>query len=113
MVVWSDVVTVGVVRALNERRLLIPDDISIVSFDRSAQLQLASSDLTIVDTRAEEVGSTAARILLDLMEGRTPQRSQALIRPQLLISESTGPCRAGLVRLNPVRPDALLIPEGG
>ena len=93
VIVWSDVVTVGVVRALNERRLLIPDDISLVSFDRSAQLQLASSDLTIVDTRAEEVGYTAARMLLDLLEGRTPEHPQVLVPPQVLVSESTGPCR--------------------
>ena len=113
VIVWSDVVTVGVVRALNERRLLIPDDISVVSFDRSAQLQLASSDLTIVDTRAEEVGSTAAHILLDLMEGRAPEQPQVLIPPQLLTSESTGPCRASVVDMKSVRSNALLISEGG
>ena len=92
-IVWSDVVTVGVIRALNELNRLIPDDMSVVSFDRSAQLRLVSSDLTIVDTRAEEVGATAARMLLDMLDGRTLERRQALVAPQLLVGESTGPRR--------------------
>lgn len=95
VIVWSDIVTVGVVRALNELHRLIPDDMSVVSFDRSAQLRLASSDLTIVDTRAEEVGATAARMLLDMLDGRTLERRQVLVAPQLLVSESTGPRRRG------------------
>lgn len=93
VIVWSDVVTMGVVPALNERGYSIPDEISLVSFDRSAQLNLASSDLTIVDTRAEEVGSTAARMLLDLMAGRAVEPSQVLVAPRLLVGESTGPRR--------------------
>jgi DNA-binding LacI/PurR family transcriptional regulator len=111
VIVWSDVVTTGVVRALNEKRRLIPDDISLISFDRSAQLQLASSDLTLVDTRAEEVGATAARMLLDLMEGRTTEQRQILIAPQLLVSESTGP-RPGIApRMHSAPSQPVLISE--
>jgi DNA-binding LacI/PurR family transcriptional regulator len=93
VVVWSDVVAVGVSRAAREDNRLIPDDMSLISFDRSSQLQLASSELTIVDTRAEEVGALAARMLLDLLEGRTPERHQVLVAPSLLPGESTGPRR--------------------
>jgi len=111
VIVWSDVVTVGVIQALNERRRLIPDDVSLVSFDRSAQLQLASSDLTIVDTRAEEVGYTAARMLFDLMDGQTLEHPQVLVAPQLLASESTGPCRYGVSATRAPQPAVALISE--
>ena len=90
-IVWSDVVTVGVIRALQERNRLIPDDLSLVSFDRSDQLKLASSELTIVDTRAEEVGAGAARMLLDILDGGVSERRQVLVTPHLIVGESTAP----------------------
>jgi DNA-binding LacI/PurR family transcriptional regulator len=49
--------------------------------------------LTIIDTRAEEVGAIAARMLLDMLDGRTPERHQVLVAPSLLPGESTGPRR--------------------
>lgn len=91
MIAWSDVVASGAIRALREHDRSIPGDVSFISFDRSAQLQLASSDLTILDTRAEEVGTTAAHMLIDMLNGRTPERHQVLITPRLLAGESTGP----------------------
>jgi len=93
VIVWSDVVTIGVIRALQERNRLIAADISLISFDRSDHLKLASSDLTIIDTRAEEVGTSAARMLLDILDGRTPERHQVLVAPQLIVGQSTGPRR--------------------
>jgi len=91
LIVWSDVVTVGVLRALQEHSLLVPADMSLISFDRSDQLQLASSELTIIDTRAEEVGTTAAHMLLDILDGRTLGRHQVLVAPRIVAGQSTGP----------------------
>jgi DNA-binding LacI/PurR family transcriptional regulator len=93
VIVWSDVVMTGVIQALSESNRSIPGDVSVVSFDRSDQLQLASSDLTIVDTRAEEVGLIAARMLLDMLEGRALDQRQVLVKPQLLVGESTAALR--------------------
>ena len=93
VIVWSDVVTSGVMRTLNERQRAVPDDISVASFDRSAQLRLVSSDLTVIDTRAEEVGAQAASMLLDMLSGRTLEQQQVLIAPKLLLGESTAPAR--------------------
>lgn len=99
VIVWSDVVSVGVIRALQEHNRPIPADISLISFDRSDQLQLVSSDLTLIDTRAEEVGTRAVRMLLDMLDGRMPERHQILVRPQLIVGQSTGPSRS--VRADP------------
>lgn len=90
VIVWSDVVSVGVIRALQKHSRLIPGDISLISFDRSHQLQLVSSELTIVDTRAEEVGALAARMLLDVLNNRDPGCRQVLVAPQLIVGQSTG-----------------------
>jgi DNA-binding LacI/PurR family transcriptional regulator len=91
VIVWSDVVTVGAIRALGERNRAIPTDVSLVSFDRSDQLQLVSSELTIIDTRAEEVGMRAARMLLDALDGRTLERHEVLVAPTLIVGRSTAP----------------------
>lgn len=93
VIVWSDVVAVGVIRALRELGRIIPDDISLISFDRSHQLQLVSSDLTLIDTRAEDVGTTAAQMLLDILAGRVRESRQVLIAPKMIVGQSTGLCR--------------------
>ncbi len=93
VVIWSDVVAVGAIRALQERNQMIPADISLISFDRSDQLRLVSSELTIIDTRAEDVGAGAARLLLDILDGHMPERRQVLVAPRMIVGQSTGPCQ--------------------
>ena len=111
IIVWSDVVTVGVLRALHDRHLQVPTDISLISFDRSDQLRLASSDLTIIDTRADEVGARAARMLLDFLDRRLTEPGQVLVAPRLVVGQSTGPPRNGS-RHSPV-PAAPALAERG
>jgi len=110
VIVWSDAVTFGVIRALQEHGQRIPDDVSLISFDRSDQLRLISSELTIVDTQAEEVGARAAHMLLDILEGRALDRRQVLVAPHLIVGQSTGPCADGDGAI--VAPAAVLT-EGG
>ena len=89
VIVWSDVVSAGVLTALRDGGREIPKDISLISFDRSDYLYLVSSELTIVDTRADVIGAQAARMLLDLLNDEAPDQPQLLMAPRLLVGKSS------------------------
>lgn len=91
VIVWSDVVAVGVISALRAAGRDIPGDVSVISFDRSEHLPLALSDLTIVDTRPEIIGVQAAEMLLDLLHDAPLAQTQILMPPRLINGKSTAP----------------------
>ena len=100
VVVWSEVVTVGVISALRDLGRKVPGDISVISFDRSEHLHLASADLTVIDTRAEAVGEQAAQMLINLLEGQPLACEQILMPPLLISGKSTARCANGQAALN-------------
>ncbi len=89
VVVWSDVVAVGVISALREAGRSIPADMSLISFDRSEHLSMALSDLTIIDTRPEVIGVQATEMLLDLLNKAPLAKTQILMPPRLIAGKST------------------------
>jgi DNA-binding LacI/PurR family transcriptional regulator len=97
IVVWSEVVAVGTISALRDMGRKVPEDISLISFDRSEHLHLASSDLTVIDTRPEAVGGQAAQMLIDLLEHKPLERRQILMPALLISGKSTTRCANGQV----------------
>ncbi len=89
VIVWSDVVAVGVVSALRDKGYGIPEEISVISFDRSEHLHLASFDLTVIDTRPEVIGAQAANMLLDMLKNEPLVETQILLPPLLISGRST------------------------
>jgi len=89
---FNDVSAMGTIRALHEAGRRVPNDVSVLGFDdiQSSQYQVPS--LTTIRQPLQEMGSTAARMLLKkLADEITPE----LIRvdPELIVRESTA--RAG------------------
>lgn len=85
---FNDVSAMGTIRALHEAGLRVPNNVSVLGFDdiQSSQFQVPS--LTTVRQPLQEMGSTAARMLLKkLADETTPE----LIRvdPELIVREST------------------------
>jgi DNA-binding LacI/PurR family transcriptional regulator len=101
IVVWSEVVAVGTISALRDLGRKVPEDISLISFDRSEHLHLASADLTAIDTRPEAVGGQAAQMLISLLEGKPLEREQILMPPLLINGKSTARCANGQVTSRP------------
>ena len=89
VIIWSDVVSIGAVSALRDSGRAIPQNMSVISFDKSDHLLMASGDLTVIDTRPEEIGAQAARMLLSVLKHEPLARTQVLMPPQLMIGKST------------------------
>ncbi|MGH3167215.1 MAG: substrate-binding domain-containing protein, partial [Trebonia sp.] len=85
----SDQQAFGVYEAARQRRLRIPQDLSIVGFDDLRVTRWASPPLTTVRQPLAEMGRTAAQMLGDLIEG-TPLRTNRIeLSTELIIREST------------------------
>lgn len=88
--VTNNQMTLGALHALRERNLRCPDDISVMSFDDHDWAPLFSPPLTVVKQPTYELGQTAAKLLMQLINGEEVTSPDSL-SVELIIRES---CRA-------------------
>lgn len=67
----NDLTAIGAIKAMNEEGILVPSEISIIGIDDIDTAQLISPSLTTIHIPLEEMGKTAAKLLLDRMEEGT------------------------------------------
>lgn len=83
----SDEMAIGAIRALHERGLRVPDDVSVIGFD--GHDMSAVFDLTTMEQDASGQGTRAAGILLDLLSAR--EATEEVFFPTRLVTRgSTG-----------------------
>jgi LacI family transcriptional regulator len=80
----SGLTTVGVLMAIRELNLRIPDDISVIGFDDSEYADLLVPPLTRIAQPAYEFGSIGTELLLKLMRGEAIARKNIVLEPKLL-----------------------------
>lgn len=74
--------------ACREKGVRVPEDVRLASFYNSQALDHSSPAITAVDVDDRKIGFTAARTLLELIEGREPG-SQFLKNYKIILREST------------------------
>jgi LacI family transcriptional regulator len=85
----ADVAAMGVFRAVRELGLRIPEDVSLAGYNNTAVAALAPVQLTSVDQAGELMGATAARLLLERVEGRDRAVLMS-VSPSLVVRGTTG-----------------------
>jgi len=92
----SDQQAFGVYEAARRHGLRIPEDLSVVGFDELPVTRWASPPLTTVRQPLAEMGSAAAQMLGELIEG-LPLRSNRLeLSTELIVRESTAVPKAAV-----------------
>lgn len=71
IVVASDPMALGVLRALHENDINVPQDISVFSFDDIEAAAFMNPRLSTVKVYGEEMGKTAVKLLYDRLNGRS------------------------------------------
>ncbi|MCK2220255.1 LacI family transcriptional regulator [Actinomadura sp. ATCC 31491] len=89
----ADLAAFGALAALHEAGLAVPGDVSLAGYDNTRAAGLAHIALTTVDQDGAIMGRTAARLLLERVEGRTAS-VRFSVTPSLVVRRSTGPCRS-------------------
>jgi LacI family transcriptional regulator len=87
----NDLSALGAITAIAAHGLRVPADVSVVGFDDVRLASFTSPPLTTVQQPATEIGEHAARILLDLIQGRPPAQLRFLHTPRLIVRASTAP----------------------
>jgi DNA-binding LacI/PurR family transcriptional regulator len=103
LVCFNDVAAIGAIRALHDAQLRVPDDISVVGFDDIPQAAFQTPSLTTIRQPLHEMGRLAARLLLDHLRSSAVLPAEVAVEPELILRESTGPCRLLAGRKNRAR----------
>lgn len=91
-VISGNQVLVGVLRALRQMQLRIPEDVSLITCDDTYLAELTTPALTVLDRSLVEVGRMAARLVLQHLRSESPIPPQRIIMPTRLIRRnSCGP----------------------
>lgn len=93
LVCYNDIAAIGAIRALRERRLRVPEDVSIVGFDDIQAAAFQNPSLTTVRQPLRSMGATAAKILLRRIRAQGDDPDTVPVIPELMIRESTMPAR--------------------
>jgi DNA-binding LacI/PurR family transcriptional regulator len=88
----NDELAMGLLRAFHQRRVRVPDDISVVGFDGHPLSELCTPALTTVEQDFVDLGRRSFELLHDRLEGRRPAKTSSA-SPRLVIRESAGPPR--------------------
>lgn len=91
VVSYNDQIATLVIKALNERGLSVPDDISVTGYDNSMIAEAGQIGLTTIAHPQQKLGEMAAELILEQIR-HVPQsesRVERIIKPELIIRQST------------------------
>src|SRR6201997_971620 len=91
LVSFNDIAAIGAIRAFRDHNIRVPEDVSIVGFDDIQGAAYHNPSLTTIRQPLHNMGTTAARILLQRLRGLKDYPEQVAVVPELIIRESTLP----------------------
>ena len=83
----------GAIRAIREKGLRVPEDVSVVGYDDSPLIAFTDPPLTTVRQAVPAMGAAAVRALLDEINGTPAPRAEYVFRPELVVRGSTAAVR--------------------
>jgi DNA-binding LacI/PurR family transcriptional regulator len=84
----SDAMAIGAMGAIQDAGFSIPHDIAVIGIDDIGLAASIRPSITTVESHPEVQGGTAAKMLIELINGRKPQRIQTIV-PKLIVRGST------------------------
>ncbi|MBI5652630.1 MAG: LacI family DNA-binding transcriptional regulator [Chloroflexi bacterium] len=84
---YNDITAIGALHALKQRGVRVPQDISLVGYDDILLASYVDPPLTTIHQPKDEMGRTAMRMLLDLLNG--DQVANVRVTGKLIVREST------------------------
>lgn len=90
----SDATAFGVIDAIKDRGLRIPDDLSVVGFDDVLAASQIHPTLTTVSHPIEDMNATAVRLICEMLDGESHKDTLIDFPSSLVVRESTGPRKA-------------------
>ncbi|MEX0780090.1 MAG: LacI family DNA-binding transcriptional regulator [Balneolales bacterium] len=86
----NNLMTLGCIKEIHERKLVIPDEIALIGFDDSTWAEALVPSLTTVKQPGYELGVNAAELLLKKLTSNSSSTMDIVLNPELVIRGSCG-----------------------
>jgi LacI family repressor for deo operon, udp, cdd, tsx, nupC, and nupG len=86
---FSDEIAMGCMYTLRQHGFRVPEDVSIIGFDDIPFAKYMAPSLTTVAQPQDEIGAACATMLLDLIDGRKPEKLHNILPHKLVVRDST------------------------
>jgi LacI family transcriptional regulator len=87
----NDVSAIATMKVAHELGLGVPEDVSVIGFDNIPESALSTPPLTTIDQSIQEMGSEAARLLIELIHDPAREPVHLTLHTELVLRQS---CRA-------------------
>lgn len=84
----TDIIASGGIKALAHLNKNVPNEIEVIGYNNTLLCDVLTPTLTSVENQSEQIGTGAARILHDVIEGRKAAKN-TIILPEMVLREST------------------------
>ena len=84
----------GAIRALRDANVRVPEDLSVIGFGDIQLAAFHTPRLTTIRQPLREMGESAARLLLQRLQGFRDYPSELAVPPELIIRETTAPANS-------------------
>ncbi len=84
----SNTIGLGVIKAIREEGLSIPEDISLVSYDNNIYMDYLVPSVTRISQPVEDMARHAARLLFDSIEKKKVLMTKTELSPNLIVRDS-------------------------
>ncbi len=89
IVTSQDMVVSGIIKAVQNQQLRIPEDISIVATAIEQMAEMTTPPLTTVNSQAEAASFKATKLFIEQLEGNSDAKQQILFPFELIVRGST------------------------
>jgi LacI family transcriptional regulator len=90
----TDTMAFGAMRAIQDARLRIPEDLSVVGFDDYEQAFHSNPPLTTIRQSFYHIGQQAVQLLESMVKEKSSEPRHILVEPELKVRQSTGKPKA-------------------
>jgi DNA-binding LacI/PurR family transcriptional regulator len=90
---YNDISAIGAIHAFQEAGMRVPEDISVVGLDDIEIAVHYTPSLTTVRQPLLKMGESAARSLIEKLEGENHEAPEILIEPEFVVRKSTAAVR--------------------
>lgn len=90
LICGNDMIAIGAMERLQERGLIVAKDVAVIGCDDQPLAQFSSPPLTTFAAPVRRAGRHLAELLLQVIEGASPQGLQEVWQPELVVRKSDG-----------------------
>lgn len=89
IIAGNDLIAIGAMQELSAQGRRVPEDISVIGFNGMPLSDAIKPPLTTVSIAHSQLGENAAKLLLNELENPGQRRKKILLKPELIVREST------------------------